>query len=638
MPGRVPRARRAPPRPAGRRDRRDRRPRLLVGLRRGPARLPARGGRGGRAAFEAARGRPFPIEQPGTAGLAGEERSPYGFDLGISYPVADPDVLLGAMRAALPAWRDAGAELRAAVCAEILVRLNARSHELAQAVMHTTGQASLMAFQAGGSHAQDRALEAVAFALAAQRRVPAEATWVKPQGKRPPLRMAKSYRVAPRGIALVVGCATFPTWNGYPGLFASLATGNPVLVKPSRRSVLPLAITVGVAREVLAEAGLPPDVVALTVDPPGGRSAAELAVRPEIRLVDFTGSSEFGTWLETHATQAVVFAEKSGVNCVVIDSTDDYEGMLRNLAFSLSLYSGQMCTTPQDLLVPAGGIETDQGTRTVDQVTADLAAADRRAAGRPEARVGRPRRDRGARRPRSRGRRGRRPGHGGPRLVADRAPRVPRRGDAHAAARPDRRGRERDVRERVLRAGHVHRRDRGHPRVPRDLAADGARAGVADRGRVLDGAGRRRAGRGDRPRRRRLALPQPHRAASTSTSRRPSPTTTRPGSTPPPRRRSPTRRSSRRASTSRNGGSTCRRSPRARRPPVRRRDRRRSARPRRQPGRRPRRRAAGRRHRDPRPAQGAQRAELRPARRARRGAPGPGRRSRGPGDRRHRRG
>ena len=81
--------------------------------------------------------------------------------------------------------------------------------------MHTTGQAFPMAFQAGGSHAQDRGLEAVAFALAAMRRVPAAATWEKPQGKRPPLRMLKRYRVVPRGISLLIGCATFPTWNGY---------------------------------------------------------------------------------------------------------------------------------------------------------------------------------------------------------------------------------------------------------------------------------------------------------------------------------------------------------------------------------------------------------------------------------------
>src|SRR5690606_22504516 len=58
--------------------------------------------------------------------------------------------------------------------------------------------------------------------------------------------------------------------------------------------------------------------------------------------------------------------------------TDDFAGMCRNLAFSLSLYSGQMCTTPQNLLVPAGGIETDRGKLTFEEVAAGLTEAVRK--------------------------------------------------------------------------------------------------------------------------------------------------------------------------------------------------------------------------------------------------------------------
>ena len=47
---------------------------------------------------------------------------------------------------------------------EILDRLNKRSFEIATAVMMTTGQGWMMAFQAGAPHAQDRGLEAVAYA------------------------------------------------------------------------------------------------------------------------------------------------------------------------------------------------------------------------------------------------------------------------------------------------------------------------------------------------------------------------------------------------------------------------------------------------------------------------------------------
>ncbi|WP_128377559.1 phenylacetic acid degradation protein PaaN [Streptomyces cavernae] len=329
----------------------------------------------GKASFDAVLGTRLDLGQPGTDDWVGGEVSPYGIELGVTYPHADIDVLLPAMRAGQRAWRDAGPETRAVVCLEILKRISDRTHEFAHAVMHTSGQAFMMAFQAGGPHAQDRALEAVAYAYAEQVRTPDTAEWTKPQGKRDPLALTKQFKAVPRGIALVIGCNTFPTWNGYPGLFASLATGNPVLVKPHPRAVLPLALTVQVAREVLAEAGFDANLVALAAERPGEGIAKTLALRPEIRIIDYTGSTAFGDWLETNARQAQVHTEKAGVNTVIVESTDDYKGMLSNLAFSLSLYSGQMCTTPQNLLIPRDGITTDQGAKTYDEVVADLAKA-----------------------------------------------------------------------------------------------------------------------------------------------------------------------------------------------------------------------------------------------------------------------
>ncbi|MGV9756160.1 phenylacetic acid degradation protein PaaN [Streptomyces tricolor] len=330
----------------------------------------------GKAAFDALLGNRLDLaDQPGIDDWVGDEVSPYGIELGVTYPHADLDVLLPAMRAGQRAWRDAGPELRAMVCLEILKRISDRTHQFAHAVMHTSGQAFMMAFQAGGPHAQDRGLEAVAYAYAEQIRTPQSTEWSKPQGKRDPLALAKTFTSVPRGIGLVIGCNTFPTWNGYPGLFASLATGNAVLVKPHPRAVLPLALTVRIARDVLAEAGFDANLVALAAERSGEGIAKTLALRPEIKIIDYTGSTAFGDWLEDNARQAQVYTEKAGVNTVVVHSTDDYKGMLSNLAFSLSLYSGQMCTTPQNLLIPRDGITTDQGPKSFDEVTADLARA-----------------------------------------------------------------------------------------------------------------------------------------------------------------------------------------------------------------------------------------------------------------------
>jgi phenylacetic acid degradation protein paaN len=327
----------------------------------------------GKAAFDALLNEPFPLEQPGTVGTVGGETSPYGIPLGITYPKADLPALFAAIEKAQASWRAAGPEAWVGVCLEVLARINKQSFLFANAVMHTTGQAFMMAFQAGGPHAQDRGLEAVAYAWDEMRRIPAEATWEKPQGKNEPLRMQKRFRVVPRGIGLVIGCTTFPTWNGFPGFFADLATGNAVVVKPHPAAILPLALTVKIAREVLAEAGFDPNVVTLVAHATGDDVAQKLALRPDIKVIDFTGSAANGNWLEANARQAQVFTEKSGVNQIVIDSTSDWKGLVRNVAFSLSLYTGQMCTAPQNLYIPKDGIDTPEGHLTFDQVAAGLA-------------------------------------------------------------------------------------------------------------------------------------------------------------------------------------------------------------------------------------------------------------------------
>ena len=327
----------------------------------------------GKAAFDKLANQRFPLTQPATTGHVGSERSPYGIRLGITYPKPDIDGLMAAVEAAEAGWRKAGPEAWVGVSLEILDRINKASFEIANAIMHTTGQAFVMAFQAGGPHAQDRGLEAVAYAWDEMRRIPSRALWEKPQGKNEPLRMEKHYRIVPRGVALVIGCSTFPTWNGYPGLFASLATGNAVIVKPHPNAILPLAITVRIAREVLAEGGFDPNVVTLVAHDPGDDIAQTLALRPEIKIVDFTGSTANGRWLEEHARQAQVYTEKAGVNQVIVDSAADFKGLVRNLAFSLSLYSGQMCTAPQNIYVPKDGIDTPEGHLSFDQVAAALA-------------------------------------------------------------------------------------------------------------------------------------------------------------------------------------------------------------------------------------------------------------------------
>lgn len=328
----------------------------------------------GEAAFLARLNQRFALDNDAAAELNGESASPWGLALNLRYADVAPQAAIARAQAVAPAWAAVPFERRAQMALDMLQRLNGAAFEMAFACMHSCGQPFTMAYQAGTAHALDRALEAVAYAVREMRSVPPRVLWEKPLPKGT-LRVEKTFDIVPRGVALVIGCATFPTWNSYPGLFASLVAGNPVIVKPHPGAVLPLAICVQILQAALRDAGCDPQVVQLVVDTADAPKTKALALDPAVKLIDFTGSTPFGDWLEANARQAHVFTEKAGVNPLVIDGTQDFDGMVRNIAVTLCLYSGQMCTTPQNLYVPAAGIRTPQGLRTPDEFRTALAAA-----------------------------------------------------------------------------------------------------------------------------------------------------------------------------------------------------------------------------------------------------------------------
>ena len=152
-------------------------------------------------------------------------------------------------------------------------------------------------------------------------------------------------------------------------------TGNPVIVKPHPATILPLALFVETAQQVISDAGLSPHVVTLAVDTPNAPIAKDLVMDPRVGIVDYTGGPDFGRWLEENVPHAQVYTEKAGVNSVVIDSAEELKGVFRNLSVSMSMYSGQMCTTPQNVFIPAGGITVGEDEVPFDDVAAGLANA-----------------------------------------------------------------------------------------------------------------------------------------------------------------------------------------------------------------------------------------------------------------------
>ncbi len=187
----------------------------------------------GQAAFKARLNKPFTgLKQEGAEGSVGEETSPYGFDLGITYPKYAADTLVEQAQEASRSWRSRTVQERAAILLECLSQAASSFFEVAYATMHTTGQGFMMAFQASGPHAWDRGLESIAMGLRQQSRLASDVTWKKRVGKEEWVTVEKSFHAVPKGVGLVIGCSTFPIWNSTSAIFANLITGNAAIAKP----------------------------------------------------------------------------------------------------------------------------------------------------------------------------------------------------------------------------------------------------------------------------------------------------------------------------------------------------------------------------------------------------------------------
>jgi phenylacetic acid degradation protein paaN len=101
----------------------------------------------------------------------------------------------------------------------------------------------------------------------------------------------------------------------------------------------------------------------------------ELSEHPAVSIIDFTGGA-FGNTIEEIGRKhgKAVFTEKAGVNGVILESAQNLDAVLDNLAFTLTLYSGQMCTTSQNIFVNKHGVKDGDTLVPIEEVASRLAA------------------------------------------------------------------------------------------------------------------------------------------------------------------------------------------------------------------------------------------------------------------------
>ena len=146
-------------------------------------------------------------------------------------------------------------------------------------------------------------------------------------------------------------------WNGahvlaWRTVVNPLAFGNTVVLKPSEEAPVSAGLLLP---EILAEAGFPAGVVNVITHAPGEAVpiADEFFERPEVRCINFTGSSATGRLLAERAGRHLkrCVLELGGYNPLIVLADADLDYAVEAAAFAAFFHQGQICMNARKVIV-----------------------------------------------------------------------------------------------------------------------------------------------------------------------------------------------------------------------------------------------------------------------------------------------
>ena len=154
-------------------------------------------------------------------------------------------------------------------------------------------------------------------------------------------------------------CGLITPWN-WPlnqiavKVFPALATGCTMVLKPSERS----PFNAQIFAEILEAAGVPAGVFNL-VQGDGPNVGVPLSSHPDVDMISFTGSTRAGVDIAKNAAAGVkrVTQELGGKGPNVILDDDAFADNVSAGVVTMMLNSGQTCSAPSRMLVPAERME-----------------------------------------------------------------------------------------------------------------------------------------------------------------------------------------------------------------------------------------------------------------------------------------
>lgn len=280
---------------------------------------------GGRWTVSSKAGNAMPVINPATQNEIGLVTSGHADDV---------DLAVAAARAAFPEFSVSPVAERAALLGRILVLMEERAEELAQAISTEMGAAITFS----------RASQ-VPFGIAHVRaaiEVLGTYDFIRRQGATAIIKEAI-------GVCGLITPWNWPLYQVTAKVAPAIAAGCTIVLKPSEMSPL----SANLFAQIMHDAGTPPGVFNL-VHGTGPQVGAPLAAHPDVDMISITGSTRAGILVAQAAAPTVkrVTQELGGKSPNILLDDADFERVVPLGVASAFRNVGQSCSAPTRMLVP----------------------------------------------------------------------------------------------------------------------------------------------------------------------------------------------------------------------------------------------------------------------------------------------
>lgn len=257
-----------------------------------------------------------------------------------AFQPADIPAIAARAAAAQPAWGALGPNARRAVLTRAAAALESRAEDFVAAMMGEIGATRGWAlFNLGLAASMVREAAALTTQIAGE---------VIPSDKPGCLAMALR---EPVGVILGIAPWNAPIILGVRAIAVPLACGNAVILKASEQCPRTHALII----EAFAEVGFPEGVVQVVTNAPADAAGVVGALidAPEVRRINFTGSTAVGRIIATRAAQHLkpCLLELGGKAPLIVLEDADLDEAVKAAAFGAFMNQGQICMSTERIIV-----------------------------------------------------------------------------------------------------------------------------------------------------------------------------------------------------------------------------------------------------------------------------------------------